>query len=171
MKEGDLLWPVGPWQCTEQVCDQAGAHREMGGGGSVEQPKLVVAGLQHVLAAWEALHHHLSGSSAPLPVPGFEDATWSALRSLRAPGAVLGPSNAILPLGMSRARLQTPCRHCKPTARSPPSAVAASCLPLPSALCLCRGTRPAGLEGISGCEAASVHWSPGRCTLPCVTMR
>ncbi|KAI7841020.1 hypothetical protein COHA_005248 [Chlorella ohadii] len=47
----------------------------MGGGGSVEQPKLVVAGLQHVLAAWEALHHHLSGSSAPLPVPGFEDAT------------------------------------------------------------------------------------------------
>lgn len=97
---GDLLWPVGTLGRTEQLCDQAGAHREMGGGGSVE-PKLVVAGLQHVLAAWEALHHHLSGSSAPLPVPGFEDATWSALGSLGAPGVVLCPSNAVASLDVS----------------------------------------------------------------------
>ncbi|PRW61176.1 hypothetical protein C2E21_0267 [Chlorella sorokiniana] len=47
----------------------------MGGGGSVEPGQLVVAGLPHVLAAWDALHHHLSGSSTPLPALGFEDAT------------------------------------------------------------------------------------------------
>lgn len=46
----------------------------MGGGGS-DPPKLVHAGLQHVLVAWDALQHHLSGSTAPLPPPGFEDAT------------------------------------------------------------------------------------------------
>lgn len=51
----------------------------MGLGGSSDQTKLVVAGLQHALAAWDALQNHLSGSSAPLPAPGFEDATWSAV--------------------------------------------------------------------------------------------
>ena len=127
----------------------------MGGGGS-DPPKLLQAGLQHALVAWDALQHHLSGSTAPLPPPGFEDATWSAALPCWPPGAPAVRSRTNLSSHCDG--LRSACPHSlRLPAAGPPAAHRCRCppvslLPQPP-VCVVAQDQPAW----RGCPAAGLH--------------